>query len=89
MDGFSPESTASTGVGHGGGRRGYWRAVHEVAGSEAHSNSLVMLPPLACIECNRPWLVSSERWRLKVTDDVQPETVPYCPGCHTREFEPS
>ncbi len=89
MDGFSTESTASTGAGHGGNHGGYWRAVHEVARSEAHSNSLVMLPALVCIECNRPWLVGSERWRLKVTDDIRPETVPYCPACHAREFEPS
>ena len=41
---------------------------------------------ITCNECSRPWLVGAERWRLKVTDDEQPETVPYCPGCATREF---
>jgi hypothetical protein len=41
---------------------------------------------LVCIECRRPWLVASERWRLKVTDDAVPETVPYCPDCAHREF---
>jgi hypothetical protein len=42
--------------------------------------------PLVCIECRRPWLSAGERWRLKVTDDATPETVPYCPDCATREF---
>jgi hypothetical protein len=42
---------------------------------------------LVCIECLRPWLVSSERWRLKVTDDAVPVTVPYCPECAHREFD--
>ena len=41
---------------------------------------------IVCIECRRPWLMDSERWRLKVTDDPKPETVPYCPDCATREF---
>ena len=63
--------------------------VHETAGSEAHTNSLVALPALVCIECSRPWLLAWERWRLKVTDDAQPETVAYCPACHAREFEPN
>ena len=45
-----------------------------------------LVTSLACIECRRPWLVGSERWRLKVTDDADPETVPYCPDCATREF---
>jgi hypothetical protein len=89
MDRFSPESTTSTGVGHRYRRRGYLPAVHETARTEAHTDSLVVLPALVCIECSRPWLVVSERWRLKVTDDAQPETVPYCPACHAREFEPS
>lgn len=44
---------------------------------------------LSCIECRRPWLVGSERWRLKVTDDAVPETVPYCPDCASREFGPA
>ena len=42
--------------------------------------------PLACIECRRQWIVASERWRLKVTDDEPRESVPYCPDCATREF---
>jgi hypothetical protein len=41
---------------------------------------------IACIECRRPWVKHRERWRLKVTDDAVPVTVPYCPDCATREF---
>jgi hypothetical protein len=44
---------------------------------------------LRCIECLRPWVDPVERWRLKITDDAQPETVPYCPDCATREFGPA
>jgi hypothetical protein len=44
---------------------------------------------LHCIECRRPWLDSDERWRLKVTDDSPPETVPYCARCASREFGPA
>lgn len=40
----------------------------------------------ACIECRRPWLVASERWRLLMTDDDPPEAVAYCPECGRREF---
>lgn len=45
--------------------------------------------PIRCIECSRPWLDPVERWRLKVLDDPEPETVPYCPGCAMREFGPA
>jgi len=41
---------------------------------------------LVCIECRRRWVVESERWHLKVTDDDPPETVPYCAECARREF---
>jgi hypothetical protein len=44
---------------------------------------------LHCIECHRPWRDPAERWRLKVTDDSPPETVPYCARCATREFGPA
>jgi len=39
-----------------------------------------------CIECQRPWLVQSERWLIKLLDEPVPEVVPYCPDCHAREF---
>lgn len=42
---------------------------------------------IACIECARRWIVPSERWRLKITDDEPRQTVPYCPDCARREFE--
>jgi NAD-dependent SIR2 family protein deacetylase len=48
--------------------------------------SIATVSPLVCIECRRSWLIERERWRLKVTDDDMPETVPYCPSCAEREF---
>jgi hypothetical protein len=44
--------------------------------------------PLVCIECQRPWLDPSERWRVYNTDDDPPEGVPYCNHCAAREFDP-
>jgi hypothetical protein len=40
-----------------------------------------------CLECGRPWLIETERWRLKVLDAERPESALYCPACHAREFE--
>lgn len=45
----------------------------------------VAAPP-QCLECRRPWLLDSERWRLKVLEDEPAETALYCPDCHQREF---
>lgn len=55
--------------------------------SMEQSNTALATTTLVCIECRRPWLADSERWRLKVTDENPPETVPYCPDCATREFD--
>lgn len=65
----------------------------------AHDRELMLTPlhttrpaatrVLRCIECHRPWLDPVERWRLKVTDDTPPETVPYCARCASREFGPA
>jgi hypothetical protein len=49
-------------------------------------DTAVATMPIVCIECRRPWLTDGERWRLKVTEDSPPETVPYCPNCARREF---
>jgi hypothetical protein len=56
--------------------------------AEPSRSSVATVHLLSCIECLRPWLVPSERWRLKVTDELQRETVPYCPECAQREFGP-
>jgi len=48
--------------------------------------TVVAAPALHCVECLRPWNDVAERWRLKVLEDDVPETVPYCPECHEREF---
>jgi hypothetical protein len=50
--------------------------------------STLVTTTIVCVECLRPWLDESERWRLKVLDDEVPETVPYCPACAMREFGP-
>ncbi len=59
------------------------------AASFAVSDTARTATPIACIECLRPWLHDGERWRLKITDDAEPQTVPYCPDCATREFGPA
>jgi hypothetical protein len=38
-----------------------------------------------CLECNRPWLDSAERWRAYIDGDG--EILIYCPGCASREFD--
>jgi hypothetical protein len=57
-------------------------------GRAGMTDAAVLTTPISCIECRRPWLAADERWSLKllVQDDAEPETVPYCPGCHEREF---
>jgi hypothetical protein len=62
------------------------RNSRQSASNLAESETARRAAPLVCIECLRPWLAESERWRLKVTDELQPSTVPYCPDCATREF---
>jgi hypothetical protein len=54
----------------------------------ADVRTAVLTPPLSCIECRRLWLADDERWHLKLLfeDEPVPETVPYCPDCHEREF---
>jgi hypothetical protein len=42
---------------------------------------------IECIECTQPWDVPTERWRVYLTDDEQPEPVAYCPDCAAREFD--
>jgi len=53
----------------------------------ASSHTALSTTQIVCIECLRPWVRTNERWRLKVTDDTTPETVPYCPDCAAREFD--
>ena len=57
-------------------------------GVEEAAPTTVVVTPIECVECGRAWTSSTERWRLKVLfEDGLPETVPYCPACHAREFE--
>jgi hypothetical protein len=37
-----------------------------------------------CLECNRPWLDGTERWRAYV--DSEGDVLLYCPRCASREF---
>jgi hypothetical protein len=55
---------------------------------DANASVAVLAPPICCIECRRPWTSDAERWRIKLLleEGVEPETVPYCPDCHEREF---
>ena len=58
-------------------------------GRREEATTLLVTHVLRCVECERPWLEPSERWRLKVLEEDVPETVPYCPDCATREFGPA
>jgi hypothetical protein len=51
--------------------------------------TLPFAPPalLTCIECQRPWLDSAERWRMYETDEPEPEVGLYCPICASYEFD--
>ena len=61
--------------------------MHEQERAPVTARAVVAQPSaLHCIECRRPWLVASERWQLRVLFEEEPETVPYCPDCASREF---
>jgi len=47
----------------------------------------ILTESLACLECRREWSNPKERWRLFVTPDDPAETLLYCPGCASREFD--
>ena len=42
--------------------------------------------PLHCLECRRPWVVPTERWRMYLSGDTPPTPLTYCPDCARREF---
>jgi hypothetical protein len=46
----------------------------------------IVIRPISCEECHRPWLDRSERWRVYIAELDPPLTVPYCPQCAQREF---
>jgi hypothetical protein len=60
----------------------------DMGNSHDQTGTALATATIVCVECRRPWVTESERWRLKVLDDPEPETVPYCPDCATREFGP-
>jgi hypothetical protein len=49
--------------------------------------TVTFVTPIRCIECQRPWLLGGERWRIKLLVEEALEAVPYCPECHAREFD--
>jgi hypothetical protein len=53
-----------------------------------HTGTTLVTTTIVCVECQRPWVTKRERWRLMLTCDPVPETVPYCPDCAKREFGP-
>lgn len=55
---------------------------------EREPRELTQMTALTCIECRREWLDPSERWRIYLTLDAQPEPVPYCADCAAFEFDP-
>jgi RNase P subunit RPR2 len=46
----------------------------------------IVVRPIACQECRRPWKDGTERWRMYVASFSTPLVVPYCPQCAFREF---
>jgi hypothetical protein len=46
----------------------------------------IVVRPIACQECRRPWHDGRERWRMYVASFSPPLVVPYCPQCAQREF---
>jgi hypothetical protein len=46
----------------------------------------IVVRPISCQECHRPWHDQRERWRMYVASFSPPLVVPYCPQCAQREF---
>ena len=42
---------------------------------------------LRCLECRREWTEPSERWRMYMTVEDEPEHGLYCPICASYEFD--
>jgi len=42
--------------------------------------------PLRCLECWRPWVESTERWRIYLSGENPSIPLTYCPECAQREF---
>jgi hypothetical protein len=55
---------------------------------EREPRELAQATAQTCIECKREWLDGTERWRIYLTADVQPEPVLYCADCAAFEFDP-
>jgi hypothetical protein len=42
--------------------------------------------PLHCLECRRPWVEATERWRIYLSGEDPSQPLTYCPECAQREF---
>jgi hypothetical protein len=52
-----------------------------------HVERSILVEPIRCLECRRPWLDLSERWRIYLSCECPPQTLTYCPICAQREFD--
>ena len=54
---------------------------------DPQQRELTQVRRLMCIECEREWMDPTERWRIYLTPDEQPEAVLYCGFCASFEFD--
>ena len=52
---------------------------------DSYARDVEAMRPI-CVECQRSWEVTDERWRAFQTDDEPPALVFYCPACAELEF---
>lgn len=51
-----------------------------------HRERTIATIPLHCLECRRPWVESTERWRVYLSGENPSLPLTYCPECAQREF---
>ena len=51
-----------------------------------HRESTIATTPPHCLECRRPWVDSTERWRVYLSVESPSQPLTYCPECARREF---
>ena len=54
---------------------------------DANNQKLAVSTELNCLECQRPWVEPTERWRMYATIEDEPEVGLYCPICASFEFD--
>jgi hypothetical protein len=48
---------------------------------------LAISTDLHCLECRHEWTEPTERWRMYMTVEDEPEVGLYCPICASYEFD--